>query len=132
MSDATARHDERLTEIQAKRCQTHSCCRYPDFIGKPTTIPFLASKLRHWLPHLAWPQTEPVGAAPTPADAPDGVLDVAALNELTGGDVRLAAEVLDDFADESRSDLASLRAGYERGTRTSCDTKRTASTVRAG
>ena len=32
-----------------------------DFVAKPTTIPFLSSKLRQWLPQLAWP------AAPAPA-----------------------------------------------------------------
>ena len=96
---------------EAARCREAGM---DDFIGKPTTIPFLASKLRRWLPHLAWPEPEPVGA-PAAADATDGVLDLAALNELTGGDAQLAAEVLDDFAGESRSDLANLRAAYESG-----------------
>lgn len=84
-----------------------------DFIGKPTTIPFLTSKLRRWLPHLAWPKAEPPVAAPVRAPATDGALDVAVLNELTGGDTHLAGEVLDDFAKESRADLASLRQVYE-------------------
>ena len=35
-----------------------------DFIGKPTTIPFLTSKLRRWLPHLAWQRVEPLTSAP--------------------------------------------------------------------
>jgi two-component system sensor histidine kinase EvgS len=95
---------------EAARCREAGM---DDFIGKPTTIPFLASKLRRWLPHIAWPDPEPAGATPAVADATDGVLDLAALNELTGGDAPLAAEVLDDFASESRSDLANLRAAHE-------------------
>jgi len=86
-----------------------------DFIGKPTTIPFLASKLRRWLPHLAWPQGEPLAAAPASAPATDGVLDVGVLSELSGGDMRLSGEILDDFVHESRADLANLRGVYERG-----------------
>ncbi len=86
-----------------------------DFIGKPTSIPFLAGKLRRWLPHLAWPEGEPLSATPAPAAAPatDGVLDVAVLSELTGGDTGLSGEVLDDFVAQTRSDLASLRATCE-------------------
>jgi signal transduction histidine kinase/CheY-like chemotaxis protein len=92
-----------------------------DFIGKPTTIPFLASKLHRWLPDLAWPQAEPdatpiaaaAPAQPGPHDA--GVLDLTVLSELTGGDVGLSGEVLDDFVEESRADLASVRAACEAG-----------------
>ena len=92
-----------------------------DFIGKPTTIPFLASKLRRWLPDLPWPQAEPAAIAIAPADATGpavsdtGVLDLTVLSELTGGDVGLSGEVLDDFVEESRSDLASVRAACEAG-----------------
>jgi signal transduction histidine kinase/CheY-like chemotaxis protein/HPt (histidine-containing phosphotransfer) domain-containing protein len=88
-----------------------------DFVGKPTTIPFLAAKLRRWLPHVAWPQAAPPAAVAPPAQAaPAGsdVLDPAALNELTGGDQELAGEVLQDFLEESRSDLTGLRAAGER------------------
>jgi CheY-like chemotaxis protein len=100
-----------------------------DFIGKPTTIPFLASKLRRWLPHVEWPQAEPAAAAgplagdggagagmsagpAAPSDA--AVLDLAVLGELTGGDIGLSGEVLDDFVGESRGDLDGVRAAYER------------------
>ncbi|HEV2775082.1 MAG TPA: ATP-binding protein [Solirubrobacteraceae bacterium] len=84
-----------------------------DFIGKPTTIPFLTSKLRHWLPHLAWAKAEPPVDAAARTPATNDALDVAVLNELTGGDTELAGEVLDDFAKESRADLASLQQAYE-------------------
>ena len=86
-----------------------------DFVAKPTTIPFLASKLRRWLPQLDWPAADALPAAPAPARAAEGVLDVAALSELTGGDMRLAGELLEDFVQESRADLAQLRSVYERG-----------------
>jgi CheY-like chemotaxis protein/HPt (histidine-containing phosphotransfer) domain-containing protein len=87
-----------------------------DFVGKPTTIPFLAAKLRRWLPHVAWPQA-PAIVAPAPvhaAPAGSDVLDPAALNELTGGDQTLAGEVLQDFCEESRSDLSGLCVAVER------------------
>jgi len=82
-----------------------------DFVGKPTTIPFLASKLRRWLPQLEWPQTAvPAAAAPAaPSPAGGGVLDPVVLGELTGGDRVLADEVLEDFLVESRADLTSVR-----------------------
>ena len=82
-----------------------------DFVGKPTTIPFLATKLRRWLPHLEWPQAPaPAVAAPAaPSPAGGGALDVVVLGELTGGDRALADEVLEDFLGESRSDLTSVR-----------------------
>lgn len=85
-----------------------------DFVGKPTTIPFLASKLRRWLSHLAWPDVAPI-AAPVPRDAQPGggVLDAAALGELTGGDRALAGEVLQDFLEESLADMASVRAAHD-------------------
>ena len=88
-----------------------------DFVGKPTTIPFLAAKLRRWLPNVEWPQAAAIAvAAPVQAASPSGsdVLDPAALTELTGGDQVLAGEVLQDFCEESRSDLTGLRAGVER------------------
>ena len=92
-----------------------------DFIGKPTTIPFLASKLRRWLPDLAWPQAEPAAipiataATAEPGPGAAAVLDLTVLAELTGGDVGLSGEVLDDFVEESRADVASVRAACDAG-----------------
>ena len=97
-----------------------------DFAAKPTTIPFLAGRLRAWLTDVDWmsPAEEekeaapdPSGAAPTPAPAPaaaagDGAataaIDPSVLEELTGGDAELAAEVLDEFIATTRGDLGGL------------------------
>jgi CheY-like chemotaxis protein/HPt (histidine-containing phosphotransfer) domain-containing protein len=75
-----------------------------DFAAKPATIPLLTTKLRRWLPHLTWPVATPA-EQPT---APDGHVDAALLEELTGGDAALAADLLRDFFDSSRADLEAL------------------------
>ncbi|HET7487531.1 MAG TPA: ATP-binding protein [Acidimicrobiales bacterium] len=72
-----------------------------DFGAKPTTIPFLAAKLRQWLPALPWP----VGDAPTPLD------------ELAGGDAGLAAALLADFVATTDDDLGALAAAVDAGDR---------------
>ena len=82
-----------------------------DFAAKPTTIPFLAGKLRQWLPHLEW--QAPVPAADgrdgrPPASGEEGPIDPAVLEELTGGDAQLAASILDDFLTTTREDLRAL------------------------
>ena len=81
-----------------------------DFAAKPTTIPFLAGRLRRWLPHLDWPaQATPDAPQPPVAGAVGGdALDPSVLEELTGGDAQLAAEVLDEFLTTTRADIAAL------------------------
>ena len=75
-----------------------------DFAAKPSTIPFLAAKLREWLPHLDWPQ-----AAESPADGvAGGPLDLAVLAEVTGGDAELTAALIDDFLASTWADLQAL------------------------
>ena len=92
-----------------------------DFVGKPTTIPFLAAKLRRWLPHVAWPAPAAVAAAGARARRPAATCSTPrALSELTGGDEALADEVLEDFLEESRADLAACGAADERATPTRC------------
>ena len=92
-----------------------------DFIGKPTTIALLAAKLRQWLPHLAWPTTIDLtgggeaardGAAPAAAGQ---AIDGTVLAELTGGDLSMAAEVLQDFVASSTEDLEVLAAALVSG-----------------
>jgi len=78
-----------------------------DFMAKPTTIPFLAGKLRHWLPALDW-EAPAVEAEAVTADEPP--IDAAALDLLTAGDEALARSVLDDFLDTTGGDLEALRA----------------------
>ena len=81
-----------------------------DFAAKPTTIPFLAGRLRRWLPHLAWPAPAmPDAPQPPVAGAVAGeAIDPSVLEELTGGDAQLAAEVLDEFLTTTRADIVAL------------------------
>ena len=97
---------------EAERC---TAAGMDDFAGKPTSMPVLADKLRRWMPHIAWPS---VGTRPPPVGATgadvgvtehDEAIDRAALEELTGGDLELAAAILVDYVDASSSDIAALR-----------------------
>lgn len=83
-----------------------------DFAAKPTTIPFLAGKLRQWLPALDWTAAaeDPTRPAERGATAaPAGPIDPSVLEELTGGDAELAADVLAEFLTTTRDDLDALR-----------------------
>lgn len=82
-----------------------------DFMAKPTTIPFLASKLRQWLPLLDW--SAPASDAGLAPEALDAVLDVSALDLLTGGDEARGRAVLDDFLASTLADLAALDAAVQ-------------------
>ena len=86
-----------------------------DFIGKPAPMALLADKLRQWMPHITWPGASTPAAAATGADLaddgrPDGVIDRRVLDELTDGDDDLAADVLADYVEASRSDVGALLA----------------------
>ena len=80
-----------------------------DFIAKPTTIPFLAAKLRQWLPDLTWEPAPAVAAPAAAAVSSDQALDPAALHQLTGGDEARARAVLEDFLATTRGDAQELR-----------------------
>ena len=99
----------------AERC---AAAGMDDFAGTPTSMPVLADKLRRWLPHVDWPSRatpEPAvtSSATGNASQHDGVIDMAVLDELTGGDAELAAAILDDYVDSSGSDLAALRSALD-------------------
>lgn len=86
-----------------------------DFVGKPAPMPVLAEKLRRWMPHIQWAETPapaPAGGAGAEAAPPgdEAVLDRSILDDLTGGDDDLAAAILMDYVNSSRSDLTALRA----------------------
>jgi signal transduction histidine kinase/HPt (histidine-containing phosphotransfer) domain-containing protein len=102
-----------------------------DFMAKPTTIPFLAGKLRQWMPWLVWdatPVDEPV-TPPAPWSAPgETAIDVAALDLLTGGNEASGRAVLDDFLATSRVDLQLLRTAID-GKR-AADVRRSAHRIR--
>ncbi|MFT4034711.1 MAG: ATP-binding protein [Patulibacter sp.] len=95
-----------------------------DFMAKPTTIPFLAAKLRQWLPQLAWTAAE----LPTAELEGETQLDVAALDLLTGGDERVARAVLDDFVATTQGDISALHAAIAR--RNARDAQRAAHRIR--
>ena len=79
------------------------------FAAKPTTIPFLAGKLRQWLPHLDWPSAADHDASARTGEAPaGGAVDLAVLAEVTGGDTDLEATLIDDFLVSARTDLRAL------------------------
>ncbi len=96
-----------VMQDEPERCRTAGM---DDFAAKPTTIPFLAGKLRQWLPHLPWPQEastdRPCAVAHTAS--PSGIFDPAVLEDLAAGDSALIAAVLDDFIATTRTDLESL------------------------
>jgi signal transduction histidine kinase/HPt (histidine-containing phosphotransfer) domain-containing protein len=85
-----------------------------DFASKPTTIPFLAGKLRQWLPHVEWRPAVAPGEAPPRDAVAGGPIDPSVLEELTGGDAELAADVLDEFVTTTRGDLDALADCCER------------------
>lgn len=91
-----------------------------DFVGKPAPMPVLAETLRRWMPHITWAEAMPAAAADgsaAVAGRPENevVVDRAVLDELTGGDDDLAAAILVDYCNSSRSDLAALRAAVAGG-----------------
>ncbi|HTN23447.1 MAG TPA: ATP-binding protein [Solirubrobacteraceae bacterium] len=80
-----------------------------DFAAKPTTIPFLAAKLRQWLPHLDWaPEPDSPAAANGSVAPADAMIDPAVLAEVTGGDAELAETLVADFRASTRADLDAL------------------------
>ncbi len=95
-----------------------------DFLAKPTTIAFLAGKLRHWLPDVAWEAT-PLIDLP---DVGETAVDLAALDLLTGGDEARGRAVLEDFVASSRTDLSVLRSALAE--RNAADAYRSAHRIR--
>ena len=90
-----------------------------DFAAKPTTIPTLAARLARWLPHLKWTSEGSeraellVTEAASRGQWPDGPIDAAALDALTGGDPELAANFVQDYLEVTRGDLLALRAALQ-------------------
>jgi CheY-like chemotaxis protein/HPt (histidine-containing phosphotransfer) domain-containing protein len=95
---------------EAEKC---TAAGMDDFAGKPTPMSVLGEKLRHWMPHVEWPEAATSAPAGPPGsesgDEDDAAIDRAALEELTGGDSELAAAILVDYVDATCSDVAALR-----------------------
>ena len=95
---------------EAEKC---AAAGMDDFAGKPVALVVLGDKLRRWMPHISWPSpSTPASATADVAEEhgvpAESVLDREVLEELTGGDAELAAGVLVDYVESSRSDLAAL------------------------
>ncbi|MBL0210686.1 MAG: PAS domain S-box protein [Holophagaceae bacterium] len=103
---------------ELERCQAVGM---DDCIIKPVSIPGLDAKLRQWLPGAAGlmaprpvdPDAEPLQAAMEAPGAPP--VDFAVLEGLSQGDRAATLEILRDFRDTCRIDLAGLRLAVDRG-----------------
>jgi CheY-like chemotaxis protein len=91
-----------------------------DCIIKPVSIPDLDAKLRHWLPGaigLARPKpADPEAGTPAPASRTLPV-DLSILENLSPGDRQGGLEILQDFRDTTRADMALLREAAGQGQR---------------
>jgi signal transduction histidine kinase/DNA-binding NarL/FixJ family response regulator len=83
-----------------------------DFLSKPAPMPVLAAMLRRWMPELAWAAESHDETAGAPGSSslpePGAVIDTATLDEMTGGDAALAADILVDFVASVRADMDAL------------------------
>ncbi|MBK8724507.1 MAG: PAS domain S-box protein [Holophagaceae bacterium] len=105
---------------ELERCQAAGM---DDCIIKPVDIPGLDAKLRAWLPRAAGAMG-PVPTGAPPADAPgpgpgpvEPPVDFTVLADLSRGDRASSLEILKDFVDSTRVDIAGLRPLLERGDR---------------
>jgi signal transduction histidine kinase/CheY-like chemotaxis protein/HPt (histidine-containing phosphotransfer) domain-containing protein/HAMP domain-containing protein len=88
-----------------------------DVVTKPTTMAILASTLRRWLPHIAWPEPAPGTGPGAGHRALPPAVDSSALDELVAGDAELGARILASYAASIQGEVALLAEALEEGDR---------------
>ena len=84
-----------------------------DYLPKPVSLSGLQTKIKQWIsriPETAMSDTPRAAPAPEQAPATDqtALLDAETLNQFTGGDDGLRLEILQQFLDSTREDVAAL------------------------
>ena len=109
-----------VSKGEAERC---IAAGMDDFLPKPVPLAQLARRLRLWLPHAVFPaageSAPPPTAVPAPAPASAIVppLDLSVLHEIAGDDAGVAHEILGDFLNSTKRDVAALEVAYVQGNR---------------
>ncbi|MCC2634306.1 MAG: sensor hybrid histidine kinase, partial [Ramlibacter sp.] len=85
-----------------------------DSITKPVALEEICAKLDRWLPITPAPLPRSAAAPRTvPASSEEGMLSVAMVTEIAGGDAAVFAQVLADFRRNNDTDAAGLRHAME-------------------
>jgi CheY-like chemotaxis protein/HPt (histidine-containing phosphotransfer) domain-containing protein len=89
-----------------------------DYLIKPVTIPLLASKLHHWIPHVKLGEAPeatatPVTPSPKTLDWMPTDVDSKTLLDLCRGDTVAAREILNDFIAATKADLLVMQDGLQ-------------------
>lgn len=84
-----------------------------DFLPKPVSLSGLQTKIKQWIsriPETAMSDTPRAAPAQeqTPATDQTALLDAETLNQFTGGDAGLRLEILQQFLDSTKEDVAAL------------------------
>lgn len=98
---------------EAERCLAAGM---DEFLAKPASIPVLVASLRRWLPHTVPLAGDMLPSPSLPQTRGDpSPLDAAVLESLTGGDLREARALMEDFLGATAADLQDLQAARAAG-----------------
>jgi signal transduction histidine kinase/CheY-like chemotaxis protein/HPt (histidine-containing phosphotransfer) domain-containing protein len=107
-----------VSKGEAERC---IAAGMDDFLPKPVPLAQLARRLRLWLPHAVFPaagESVMLSMAAVPIASPIvPPLDLAVLHEIAGDDAGIAHEILGDFLNSTKRDVAALEVAYVQGNR---------------